>query len=195
MKGKYLKNLILGLIALLLFPLVLKSEVVTINDSTKIFNVGEYVEILEDKTGRKSFEDIIHSKEFNSSKQKIPNLGVSPSTFWIKLKVKNNIGSKILLEIDHPILDEVSLYYFSSQGELVSRIISEYKPFDLRKYKSPSYIFEVEILKNATATIFIKIQSNEQIIVPISLGAPEVVQESITNKEFIIGIYVGIMGV
>ena len=71
---------------------------VLINSTKKNIEVGKHFTFIEDKTNTLNINDVIKSRDFNSQvNSDIPNFGVSKSSFWIKVILKNLTNQKDFL--------------------------------------------------------------------------------------------------
>jgi signal transduction histidine kinase len=156
--------------------------------------IGRSIGILEDKTNSLAIEQVISSGHFVLSKQRVPNLGISNSSFWLKFHIKNeSADDRILLEIANPSLDEIEFYEVDSGGIGAIIKMGEYLPFDHREFDHPSYIFSLKIKKNGTSSYYIKCKSNEDMSLPIKIGSVIPIMDSIRTKDLLFGLYAGIM--
>jgi len=167
---------------------------VVYSENTGSTIIGKYVWILNDKSNKLTFDEILVSDQFNKSKSDAPNLGVSSSNFWLLFSVKNeSSSSNLLLELAQPTLDKIELYTIFKNGKHTSYKTGEDQPFNQRKYKHPNYIFDLHIPQNTTQTYLMKVIGSEQIILPLTLGKSELIHESIYSKDLISGIFAGII--
>lgn len=148
---------------------------------------------LEDESGKMSIEDIIKNKaNFRSTNGEVPNFGVSKSSFWLKMDVKNRSNKPIRAELAYPILDRVEFYKVQNNRVLFSTLTGEAFPFTSRVNSGVNFNFPLQLQQNQSATYYFKISSGKQIIVPISIGP----QSYFTNREidnFLrFGLYAGI---
>jgi signal transduction histidine kinase len=164
------------------------------DNSAQITNIGKSVWILEDEQNQWSINEIYESDLFIKSESEVPNLNISTSSFWIRMDIKNSTPSNnLLLELDHAIIDEVEFYTLLSSGVFKVQKMGEQLNFYQRKYQHPNYIFDLYIDKGQTVTYFFKVKSSEHILLPIHVGRPQLIFESIFTKNLIFGIYCGII--
>ena len=171
----------------------LKAENITYTNENELLNIGAYVEIYEDKTNNLSFEEVI-SKEFTPSKSPVPNLGISKSNFWIKIHITNKTENEhLILELSLAIIDNVDFYYYTNDNQIISIKTGDAYPFDKREYKDPYYLFDLNIPTGETKTYYLNVRSNEALQLPLKVGTIITVYDQIKNRDFLSGIYFGIM--
>ncbi|ABG60046.1 sensor histidine kinase [Cytophaga hutchinsonii] len=169
-------------------------SIIYFTDTGTLKDIKTSIYIFEDTSSALSFEDVILKNNFTRSKFEVPNLGVSKSTFWIRFSICNNTPSKnLLLQLSYPLLDVADLYYLNSKGIYSIIKAGDLKTFSSRKYKNQNFIYDVSIDQNETKTFYMKINSAEQILIPLYLGEKEIIAESNSLMDIMVGIYIGII--
>ena len=170
-------------------------NVAQFNDSDGMLRLGKSLYILEDKTNTMSARDAAVSKDFLKNESDVPNLGVSPSTFWIKFQVRNNSATpSLLLELAYPIIDEVELFDITDTMGMVSLgAMGDGRNYSDRNFDHQNCIYEIEIPKNDSRLYLMKIKAGEQILLPLSVGTYKAVFKSTLNLDIVWGIYFGII--
>ncbi|MCH8332233.1 MAG: hypothetical protein IH946_12835 [Bacteroidetes bacterium] len=170
------------------------TQVVEYNDPTKSIMIGQYIDILEDHENNLTFTQVTKSDQFKRSDSKVPNLGVTSSSFWIKFKLKNNTNEDgLLLELGQPLMDEVEFYEIKDDGSFRTEIVGEHLEFSKREFNYPNYLFSCNISPGDEKTYILKVKSNEQILIPLKVGTHDIIKDSLRNKDLIFGIYLGII--
>jgi len=147
------------------------------------------ISVLEDSTNSLSFGDIIDSEDFVHSQASFLNFGVTNSSYWLKFSIKNNTTSPLLyLIVESPTIDHVVLY--DSEGKFEK--LGYDKPFSERKYNDPNNIFELDFTSSNLKTYFLKVKSDKQIIVPMSIGTKKNINHYIANNNLVFGLYLGV---
>ncbi len=178
---------------LLLQNICLAQNVYVYSGSNNSLLVGNtFLQILEDKTNSLTADDVLLSKQFKTNSLSVPNLGISGSAFWLKFELKNLSEEGLLLDLAYPNIDEVELHTILPDTHTVEKM-GKYIPFGKRNYIYPGYVFKLNISKNSTALILIKIMSGGQIMAPIYIGSKSDVFEKIRSENLFIGIFSGIM--
>jgi len=190
-------NLVLFFFSLLIAQNLCASDkaVITFSDNSNSFYIGNQVLIYQDSSCQKTFKDILTGNlPFKKNTQEVPNLGITEMTHWVKFSVHNKSNSeKLLLEYSYPIIDEIELYSLEENGEVNIEKVGEKYRFKSRSYSYPNYIFDLDIQKNTEKTFFIKIRSNEQIMLPLKIGKPNEVISSNSTGSILFGLYAGII--
>ena len=152
--------------------------------------IGKKIHYLEDKNNNLEIEEVIQSNDFKLSQKDVPNFGITNSAFWLKVIIKNESEEILLLELAHPIMDEVEFYDYKINSVVK---IGESVPFYNRKYLFTNYIFDLNIEPKETKTYFLKIKSTEQIQVPIFVGSLLSISERSIDFTFYASIFFGVM--
>ncbi len=174
------------------FPLQAKDTIV-FNNPSELLRPDTSIFVYEDKTNNLSFEEAI-SKSFTSTGQSVPNLGISESTFWIRLNIYNNTNiENLILKLRAPMIDKLEFFYPNHINEYQSIITGENEPFNTRKYKDPNFLFDLSIPNKTQKIYYLKVSSAEDIVLPITIGTKDVTFEHIKIVDLISGIYIGIM--
>lgn len=139
-----------------------------------------------------SFSEALKSDKFVLNTRDVPNLGISKSSVWLRFTLINRSAEKnLLLHIAYPILDEVELFSLQGNGKYTRILMGEVKKFNVRKYKHPDYIFDIDLQKNQSRTYYLRIKSTEQLIIPISVNKPTNLWQSLSTENILSGIYLG----
>ncbi len=194
-RSRHLMKMLISLVLCLYAHTVFAGPGVLFSDTSSIKqNIGRNLQILEDKSNSLSVEDVIRSNDFKQSAADVPILGVSTSTFWVKFTVTNTSNeSSLLLELSQPTMEEVALYTQQPDGRFTVQKSGISLPFSARRYSNQNYIFDLSILKDHSATYFIKVKSSDQIMLPLSIGIPKKILEFASLKDMLFGIFFGLM--
>lgn len=169
------------------------SEPVVFADSHRLMQIGESLELYADKTNSLTLEQVSRLR-FTPSHQKVPNLQISPYTYWARFSIKNTSDVvKLLLEVEYPIIDDITLYEILPDGEIRPTRLGEFQPYHLRPYNHQNYIFPLTIAKNETRFFYLKVKAGEQLQLPIYLGSETSLNAKNTERNFIFGLYIGII--
>ncbi len=153
--------------------------------------IGEHVSILEDPTNKLDLNDIRTSNGFVQQEVSIPNLKLSSSDFWLKFSIRNQSDQEhLILALEYPMLSTCE-FYAMNDGR-VQKLSYETK-FAQRKYKHQNFLFDVYIAPGSTETYFLRVKSSEQMVLPLILGTPKVMAESLLTNDLAWGLFMGLI--
>jgi two-component system NtrC family sensor kinase len=169
------------------------SKDIIIKGSNEKLSVGKDLLYHLDPEKKLTIHSIDGSTDFTSSVRSVPNFGVGNFAVWLKFTIVNQSNDpKILLQIDHPVLDDITLYKESNSGFEQSKQGEAYT-FYSRKYNDPSYIFTLNILPGSKRTYYLRVVSSDNIQLPIFVGSEKTILEDSNSKFLISGLYLGVM--
>ena len=87
--NKQALSFILLLIGILFVNSSKGATIAIYSDSQKNISIGGQIQILEDTTNKFSIHEAESSDDYKDAALEIPNLGVSNSSFWLKINIKN----------------------------------------------------------------------------------------------------------
>ncbi len=155
--------------------------------------IGQSVSILEDPSKRLDIQSVRRSTGFVQSLTQVPNLKLSESAFWIRFTIKNESpDNHLLLSLEYPTLD-VCEFYYPVNGAYNTQKLSDTNSFNKRKYKHQDFVFDVMTPKDSTTTFYLKVKSNEEMVLPLVLGTPQKTAESKLTRDLLWGVLVGIL--
>lgn len=156
-------------------------------------NIGKELFIYVDKTKKLNIQDIVKRTDFVASNKSVPNFGVEDYAIWIRFSVLNRGDDpKLTLQVDHPVLDNIEL--FTGNGNKFSIMkLGEAYPFHDRIYNDPSFIFKLNIPKGQRQVYYLRVESSDNIQLPVFIGKERDIIESSKNKYIISGLYLGVM--
>ncbi len=155
--------------------------------------IGKDVAILEDTSNKLDINAVRKSTKFVQSQTQVPNLQLSKSDFWLRFSIKNESKSnEMLLNLEYPTLDLCEFYY-PVNGVYQMQRLSDNDPFSKRKYKHQDFIFDINSPKDSTSTYYLKVQSGQEMVLPIMLGTPQKIAESKLTNDILWGCLVGIL--
>ncbi|NUM31597.1 MAG: GHKL domain-containing protein [Bacteroidetes bacterium] len=168
---------------------------VNYNDETQNLSIGKDVYILVDPKGKLGINEIVKSDKFEKSKKDVPNMGITSSTVWLKIIIKNTSNlDNLILQLNQPIIDEVVFYDFKANTNKFEVLkMGEYQFFHLRKYLTPEYLFDIEIPKGTEKTFYLELKCKENMQIPLFVGTTKSAFKLVSNRNIGSGIYIGIM--
>lgn len=157
-------------------------------------NIGHSVEILEDATNTLTIADVLKSDSMKLATQDVPNLNITKSTFWVKFSIENQSNNEhLLLNLAYPIIDSVELYMPLADGTIDIVRSGESVPMSERRFQHQNFMFELNIPKGSASTYYMKLNSGEQIMLPLTVGPTQEVLLSASSLDLVSGLYFGIV--
>ena len=155
--------------------------------------IGENVSILEDSKNQLNINSVRAANGFVSSHTQVPNLQLSKSNFWLRFAIRNESSENhLLLTLEYPNLRVCELYY-PVKGQYNVQKFSDTWKFNYRKYNHQNFVFDVNIPEGTTITYYLKVQSTEQMILPLILGKPQAIAESALAHDLFWGVLIGLL--
>lgn len=189
-----LKKVIILFLVLSLKGVVVFAGTIQVHDGDTVMYLGKKLSILKDTRGELSVHEAYQSKGYEQSSRKVPNLGVVSGTVWVKFTIKNNTPlDKLVLNLDYPIMDKAHFYTLKDGRIIDSLNAGEIYPFYSRQYHYTSYLYDLNIQQGASQTVLMKLESGEQIMIPLKIGSSVNILDEIRNKDLIFGIFFGII--
>jgi len=191
---RYLLVCILGLVIHHLY-----GQTVVLQENTPYLELGKYLYYLEDKKSEFTIDDITNKKlqnQFKPINEEAFNAGVSRSTFWLKLNIKNsNLGIRDwLLYSSYPFLDELVLYKKNTQKGWTQELIGIQHDFAKRPIKHRYLIFPLVFQDTTSQDIYLRVRSETPIQVPLYIERGSSFAEPSRTLELFYGVFIGITG-
>jgi len=196
-------NIFIFLIACFTFYSSLHAiEPVVLTEDKGEYPLGLYLEILEDKEGKLTIEDVQKpemEKLWVRSDKEVPSFGYSESVFWLRFKIENKLKSKEdwLLDIAFPPIDYIDYYHMEDNGKYTLIQTGDRRLFHSRQYDNKNYLFKVEVNPNNSRFIYLKTWSFDGLheSIPLTLYNKDTYIKTSSINDTFFGIYVGIISV
>lgn len=177
-----------------IFAINLCNAQIIISDVNKSYNINKGVFYIEDKKDTMPFSTILKSDNFIPVTKDIPNFGITTSAYWLKIQVKNVTHNKAFqLQVLQPGLDEIDFYPINNSGKYTIYKGGECLPFGVRTFFDPTYIYNIILDTNKISEFYLRVKSRDNLQIPIKIGLPEKINSVNKIKDFIFGIYAGMM--
>ncbi|MCP4132505.1 MAG: hypothetical protein GY754_16145 [bacterium] len=170
---------------------------VEVNDSFTGKSLGTDLEILEDSKQELNIETVTTSKiskKFVKSKDKSPNFGFTTSVYWVRFILKSGLqkDKDLLLELDYPLMEQITLYIPKPGGGYTPHEAGYLLPFDARDIKHRNFVFKLELPASKSRTYYIRFENEDRLEIPLKLWTTDSFQEKDHTEQYVLGIYYGI---
>jgi signal transduction histidine kinase/ActR/RegA family two-component response regulator len=180
------------------------ASIIKLSDRQEAYELSERLEFLEDKESNLTIEQISSaefSHRFKHSDRHPPNFGYTASTYWGKVQLENSSDRDIemILSIDHPHIDHISLYLYrgeynsDSQKSWMIKTTGILYPFSSRDIPDRLPAFRINVAAQTKQNIYLRFQSTTPIIVKAYLREPTNFWQYRTTQNMWLGLIYGIL--
>lgn len=189
-------------VLLLLSLLPLLAGAVDFDEHTRHLLLGQEMAVFEDVRGGVSIDDVSSpalAAAFHRHDKPVLNAGYSRSVYWLQLDLNYRPqalrGQRTwLLEVAYPPLDDLELYLPDGRGGFeLARRTGDSLPFSSRQIAQNNYVFELDLLPNQPQRLYLRVQSQGAVIVPLSLWSPTAYMEELPSHIYVLGIIYGVL--
>jgi signal transduction histidine kinase len=187
---------------LLLSLLPLLAGAVEFNEQTRSLPLGREVAVFEDVRGTVSIDDASSpalAQAFHLQEKPVLNAGYSRSVFWLRLDLEYRPQAPTgpqpwLLEIAYPPLDQIELYLPDDHGGFkLAQRTGDSLPFVSREIAQNNYLFKLNLQPNEPQRLYLRVQSQGSVIVPLTLWSPIAYLEELPARIYVLGIIYGVL--
>lgn len=161
-------------------------------------NLRPYVQVLEDPSGRLSFEEASQPGRAADFKS-VPgdtdlNFGYSPSTYWLRVHLAPDASAPPawLLEVAYPSLDSVELYR-QENGAVLRLAAGDREVFSARPSPHRNLIFPLKLPPGAETTVYLRVKSEGSLTLPLKLWAPDALHANDQRVYSLLAVYFGML--
>lgn len=159
-------------------------------------NIGKKVSYYEDKTAALSIaqiKSIDSAGKFAPGKQEILNFGNTSSAIWIKINPPRHISSQAYLVVDAPNIEHIDCFLTHANGSIkqMSSGCFSYTSADVSI--ESNFVFKLFQEKGNLNPIYLRLQTNNIMLVPLKIAGPEAIMKGKASKDRIEYIYIGVL--
>lgn len=174
------------------------TPILVLDENIGKYKLGPYLEILEDKEGQLSIDDVKNKKNKDrwiENKVDIPNYGFTQSAYWVRFKIKNNYNNvhNNLLEVAWAHHDRIEFYFFDNKGKYIKKVTGQSFPFEQRDLRYRHFVFELQTNKQQSNWIYLRFQSLDNLQIPLTLWDTKTFSEKINVEQYILGLFYGML--
>jgi serine phosphatase RsbU (regulator of sigma subunit) len=161
------------------------------------YRTGLHLHILEDKTGKLSFDEILKPETaagFKPSRSEAPNPGFIDTAVWVKFSIKNPGSAPAVLYLEHqfPPMDIIDLYY-PAPGGFVHKRAGDSVPYEDRDLIYRNAVFRLDVPAGGQETYYMRFESSSSMNLDMTIRPAADFLEKIDTEQYFLGIYYGIM--
>ena len=167
---------------------------VTVSNAAEIVTIDSGIGFLEDANHNFSPENVFKSGDFKINTGGTPNMNVTSSAFWFKLKIRNETNlPQLILKLSYPEMDSIDYYEQMGPDSFRNYRTGESQCFAHREYLSTDYLFTVYLPPHTEKYIYLRVSTNEALLLPLEAGTEKAIFKTDKSKDIFWGMYIGLM--
>lgn len=183
-----------------LLPMI--ANAVDFDLQTQRLPLGRLMAVMEDPGRDVTIDEVVSldaAGRFVESKEDVLNAGYSRSAFWLRIDLNYRAEStterrRWWLELAYPPLDHVDLYLPDGLGSYhLAQRSGDALPFHERQIKQRNHLFELDLPSNQPQRIYLRLESEGSIQVPLTLWAPVAYLEDQSGHIYVLAIIYGVL--
>jgi len=171
---------------------------VILTDEQDHYPLGLHLEILEDKDGLWTIEDVTSpeiSAQFVQSQDEAPSLGFTNSAYWIRFQTRNQSDGmrRWLLAIDS-YLFFIDVYIPAANGEgYAVTQTGTARPYSARAIDHPRFLFELPLAPGEEQTIHVRFESESAMNLSLTISSAEAIAKDDLVTQMLNGFLYGVL--
>ena len=158
-----------------------------------VLDINQYTHYYVASDQNLTLSEATQSEYWASTENKI-NFGNVSGSLWLKFRIVNNSSRDTLkIRIANPILQQSKIYILSDQ-DTVQKICNSKIPVNERDVWSSDHVYRLLFNDSKTLDIYLNIQNQEQMLVPLKLESPEYNKNVERFYLLVNGLYIGLIG-
>ena len=195
------------------FQPAMAADVIMLDEKVQNLPLGNYVEILEDKTGKLSIDEVssdAYAEQFIKHNKGTINLGISNSVFWLRFTLLKNEKrsqgvddaeqNRFLLDLDAQFVYYADLYsqyaVVSEEGEKkVWNVQSRggLKKLDDNELVYRNVAFQLPELMPEPNTFYLRVESKSPLFIPLRIIKEDAFRHILDYNLMLLGLFYGLM--
>lgn len=171
----------------------LKAPTLSLDSNTSWYQLGPWLEVLEDPSGELEIGQVTTSDAFVANTDAVPNFGFTSSDYWFRLRLLNSqqAEQRWFLEVADPLLDLFEVYVDGGAGGLSRWQAGDTLPFGGREVDHRTFLFPLTIAASSSVTIYLHFHSG-YLVIPLRLFSPEALTARIDLEQVLLGVCYGV---
>ena len=184
------------------FYLTLLSLTNLAHASTNPVHINQTLNFIEPASEIVYFEDQQHKLDFDKAlnlsieswqhlPENIANFGFSESAYWLSFNVNNNglTDLRLYLHLGYALLDKVQVYSFYEGKIDETYLVGDKLKFSDRPVNYPTFLFPIELKKNQTKRILLRLETTGTLQAPLTLWQREAFLIEAQSSLFLYGCF------
>ncbi|MBA3009859.1 MAG: sensor histidine kinase [Proteobacteria bacterium] len=190
----------LVVIILLISTVSQAAPTILLGSGIEKYDLGLHADILEDKQGELSIEQVsssVYATQWVQNKQEIPNFAFSNSVFWLRITLTSQIQlpKNWWLEVAFAHQDYIDYFLLHDKKIVGTRHTGDRVLFNSRSVDYRNFLFEFDISPGETRQIYLRFQSHDGLHEPSPIILWDKQAFALANglRNLGMGLYFGIM--
>ena len=169
---------------------------VMISDPDKIENLAYTAEYIEDPQGELTLQDVTqtnNSTKFKPVGKQVISFGLTYSFFWIRSTITNKTNERLFVKISSNPLTDILFFETTGASKGIQYHSGSWLPFNKRVVRDIDYLFPLEVAKNSSSTIYLRVMHYRGTQFPLHAGTLKAFYVVDVERSFLDGIYYGLM--
>lgn len=181
-------------IAVLGFLYSSNAQVVNLSQQKEHQLIGKSIEYLIDEDRAFTAQNI-QNQTFEKSEDLVLNLGFSDKPVWLRATfTSGEVANQFWLSYAYPLVDSLSFYVVKDGSLCLLKSTGANLPKQTRNVDHQFYLQNINFKEyTSPVTVYVKMTSVGQLIVPVSVGNTKQTIEALTTSDYFKGIFYGIL--
>jgi class 3 adenylate cyclase len=170
-------------------------KILVLTDSMSGEFIGDYFYFFKERNQKLSIDSVTRpacNKYFEKSNLERSNFGNQEFSVWNKFTVTNQTDHEWMFDIGVYTIDTLTVYYPNKDGTYRVVNSGRFSPFKEKKYKSNSFLFDLDIPKGDTITIYFRIHAYIMQY-PTQVYVKEDYINIAHERDIVSGLFIGLM--
>lgn len=156
--------------------------------------LGTHLTFLADPDGNLSLDDVRQqSDRFSHAAQRVPNFGITSTTYWVKAHIRNGTtDSRWLLEHADVMYQHLDLWIVRDGRVLYHKQGGSLRPRTSDLVHTRGHVFELDFPAGSDTELYLRAHTGYVQFFPLRLWAPVALQEHTVFESMLHGIYIGV---
>lgn len=189
---RYIILLLMVFFCMLVLPV---HAAVILNDTSTTYPLGLELDILEDPGSTLTIDDVVSSEyneRFIKSRVKVPNYGFTNSAYWVRVKIRNKIACRWVLETGYANMHYIDYYALNGTG-IEEKKTGVLRPVETRDLHFHRFVFQPEIPAGSERLIYLRFKSQAAMNIALSIRSEASFLSSSLEEHLIWGGFYGIL--
>ena len=152
------------------------------------------LEFLRDSSAHASLSAVLNDESWRKIDPARANFGFTADAIWLRTRIQNpnDLAAKRLLRIEYPLLDQITAFALENNTVKSEQSSGDRIPYNAEQRKHDKYyLFEFDVPARASLDIYIRIESQSSMTLPVSVLTPEEYAERKTAESYWFGALYG----